>query len=155
MPNQRRRDPKTEALRERGTLNPKPDRVLDRLFRGSEFFDARDLLQVKYEMIRRVEIEGAPIAQAAEAFGFSRPSFYEAQAAFSDGGLPALLPKKRGPRTAHKLGPEVMAFIDELRAGDTGVASPNVVQLVKERFGLIVHPRSIERALARLGKKQP
>jgi transposase len=155
MPNQRRRDPKMEALRERGTLNPKPDRVLDQLFRGSEFFDARDLLQVKYEMLRRVEIEGAPIAQAAEAFGFSRPSFYEAQAAFSDGGLPALLPKKRGPRSAHKLGPEVMAFIEELRARDSGVASPNIVQFVKERFELIVHPRSIERALARLGKKQP
>jgi transposase len=155
MPNRRRQDPKLEALRERGTLNSKPDGVVDQLFQKSEFFDARDLLQVKYEMIRRVEIEGAAIAQAAEAFGFSRPSFYEAQAAFSEGGLPALLPKKRGPRGAHKLGPEVMAFIEELRAGDSAVAAPSIVQLVKERFGLTVHPRSVERALARLGKKRP
>ena len=155
MPNRRRQDPKLDALRERGTLNPKPARVLDQLFQKSEFFDARDLLQVKYEMIRRVEIEGAPVAQAASAFGFSRPSFYQAQAAFSEGGLPALLPKKRGPHSAHKLGPEVMAFIEELRAGDGAVAAPSIVQLVKERFGLTVHPRSVERALARLGKKQP
>jgi transposase len=155
MPNSRRQAPKLDALRERGTLNRKPERVLDRLFQESEFFDARDLLQVKYEMIRRVEIEGAPVAQAASAFGFSRPSFYEAQAAFSEGGLPALLPKKRGPQGAHKLGQEVMAFIEELRAGDSTVAAANIVQLIKERFGLTVHPRSVERALARLGKKEP
>lgn len=155
MPNRRRQDPKLEALRERGTLNPKPERVLDQLFRESEFFDARDLLQVKYEMIRRVEIEGTPVARAAQAFGFSRPSFYEAQTAFSEGGLPALLPKKRGPRGAHKLGQEVLAFIEELRAGDSTVAASNIVQLLKERFGLTVHRRSVERALVRLGKRQP
>lgn len=155
MPNRRRQDPKLEALRERGTLNPKPERVLDQLFRESEFFDARDLLQVKYEMIRRVEIEGTPVARAAQAFGLSRPSFYEAQAAFSAGGLPALLPKKRGPRGAHKLGQEVLAFIEELRAGDSTVAASNIVQLLKERFGLTVHRRSVERALVRLGKRQP
>jgi len=149
MPNRRRQDPKLEALRERGTLNPKPEGVLDQLFRESEFFDARDLVQVKYEMIRRVDVEGAPVAQAAHAFGFSRPSFYEAQAAFSGGGLPALLPKKRGPRGAHKLGQEVLAFIEELRAGDSTVAAPNIVQLLKERFGLTVHRRSVERALVR------
>jgi len=149
MPNRRRQDPKLEALRERGTLNPKPEGVLDQIFRESEFFDARDLVQVKYEMIRRVDVEGAPVAQAAHAFGFSRPSFYEAQAAFSGGGLPALLPKKRGPRGAHKLGQEVLAFIEELRAGDSTVAAPNIVQLLKERFGLTVHRRSVERALVR------
>ena len=149
MPNRRRQDPKLEALRERGTLNPKPEGVLDQLFRESEFFDVRDLVQVKYEMIRRVDVEGAPVAQAAHAFGFSRPSFYEAQAAFSGGGLPALLPKKRGPRGAHKLGQEVLAFIEELRAGDSTVAAPNIVQLLKERFGLTVHRRSVERALVR------
>lgn len=155
MPNRRRQDPKLEALRERGTLNPKPERVLDQLFRESEFFDARDLLQVKYEMIRRVEIERTPVARAAQAFGFSRPSFYEAQTAFSEGGLPALLPKKRGPRGAHKLGQEVLAFIEELRAGDSTVAASNIVQLLKERFGLTVHRRSVERALVRLGKTRP
>jgi transposase len=155
MPNRPRKDPKLDALREGGTFNPKPERVVDQLFRESEFFDARDMLQVKYEMIRRVEIERAPVAQAAHAFGFSRPSFYEAHAAFSEGGLPALLPKKRGPRGGHKLGQEVMAFIEELRAGDSTVAAPSIVQLLKERFGITVHRRSVERALVRLGKEQP
>ncbi len=155
MPSRRSPDPKVAGLRERGVLNSKPESVRDELFRKSEFFDARDLVQVKYEMIRRVEIEGAPIAQAAQAFGFSRPSFYEAQAAFSEGGLVALLPKKRGPRHAHKLGQDVVEFIEEVRAGDRTVSAASIAKLIKERFRLLVHPRSVERALARLEKKRP
>src|SRR5690242_16879322 len=103
MPRPPRRDPKTDALREQGALNPHPDRVQDKLFAEHDFFDARDLVQVKYEMVRRVEAEGVSITDAAEAFGFSRPSFYQAQHLLHLHGLTGLLPKKRGPRGAHKL----------------------------------------------------
>jgi transposase len=154
MPDHKRPDPKLAALRERGLLNPKPERVIDETFQHSQFFDARDLLQVKYEMIRSVQIGGASVARAASAFGFSRPSFYQAQSAFSHGGLPALLPKKRGPRHPRKLGRDVMDFIQEIRAGDRRATPSTLVGLVKERFGLVVHQRSVERALARLEKKR-
>lgn len=154
MSDRRRPDPKLDALRERGLLNPKPERVTDEVFRLSAFFDARDLLQVKYEMIRRVQLDGAPVARAAGAFGFSRPSFYEAKAAFAKGGLPGLLPKKRGPRGAHKLGGEVMQFIHEIRTSDGTVTAPTLVRLIKERFGVAVHQRSVERALERVEKKR-
>ena len=40
---------KAEALRATGTLNPRPARVTDPLFHGASFFDAQDLMQVKYE----------------------------------------------------------------------------------------------------------
>jgi transposase len=153
MSDRSRPDPKRDALRERGLLNRAPEDVTDEAFQKSDFFDPRDLLQVKYEMIRRVEVEGAAIARAADAFGFSRPSFYEAQRAFSEGGLPALLPKKRGPQDAHKLGPKVMDFIEQERARDSAISTTTLVRLVKERFGIEVHRRSIERALARRGKK--
>src|SRR6516162_6384173 len=96
-------DRKHLALRQQGALNPHPEQVTDELFFTNEFFDTRDLLQVKYEMLRRVQNDGQPISRAATAFGFSRPSFYQAQAAFRQGGLPALLPHKRGPKEAHKL----------------------------------------------------
>ena len=69
-------DPKTEALRHQGCLNPHPERVTGPLFDASDFFDSRDLVQVKYEMLRRVRAEGEPISESAAAFGFSRPSFY-------------------------------------------------------------------------------
>ena len=87
--------------------------------------------------------------------GSRRPSFYEAKAAFAEGGLPGLLPKKRGPRRAHKLGGEVMDFIHEIRTSDGTVTALTLVRLVKERFGVAVHQRSVERALERVEKKWP
>ena len=147
--------PKLAALRERGTLNPKPDAVVDDLFQQSSFFDPRDLLQVKYEMLRRVLVDGLPIAPTAAAFGFSRPSFYQAQSVFKRGGLPELLPQKRGPRVAHKLGREVMDFVAEVRAGDSSVSAAALAPLIKARFGIEIHRRSIERALGRQEKKRP
>lgn len=151
----KRAGPKSEALREHGALHLRPERVTDELFRESEFFDPKDLPQVKYEMLRRVRQDGVAVAQAARAFGFSRPSFYQAQVAFAAAGLPGLLPKKRGPRGAHKLKADVMRFVDEVRAKDPSVTASALVSLVKKRFGIGVHPRSLERALARREKKRP
>src|SRR6266705_2687004 len=112
-------DPKNLALRQQGSLNTHPEQVTDELFLTNEFFDARDLVQVKYEMLRRVDNEGQPVSRSAAAFGFSRPSFYQAQAAFQQGGLPALMPHKRGPKEAHKLTTEVMAFVRQMRQADS------------------------------------
>ena len=76
MPKKPNPHPKTLALRQQGCLNPHPEQVSDELFRTREFFDPRDLVQVQYEMLRRVETERLPVNQSAAAFGFSRPSFY-------------------------------------------------------------------------------
>jgi transposase len=150
----RRRDPKLDALQEGGTLNPRPEAVVDETFRASDFFDARDLVQVKYEMLRRVRVERAPVARAAETFGVSRPTFYQAQAAFAEGGLGALVPRKRGRRSAHKLTPEVMAYVTDARRSER-VSTAVLVQQIAQRFGVTVHRRSLERALGRAEKKRP
>jgi transposase len=148
-------DPKIEALRQQGTLNPHPDRVRDPLFAEGGFFDARDLVQVKYELVRRVRVEQQPVGDSAAAFGVSRPSFYQAQTLLEHGGLSALLPKKRGPRRSHKLSAEVVDFLRREQAKDPSLRSPDLARRVEERFGLKVHPRSVERALARREKKAP
>ena len=148
-------DPKTEALRRRGCLNPHPEKVADPLFAQSDFFDARDLVQVKYEMVRRVEIDGQSVSDSAMAFGVSRPTFYQAQTALETGGLGALSPQKPGPRRAHKLGVDVMDFVEQLQSEDASLKAPELVGRIRERFGLEIHPRSIERALARQEKKRP
>ena len=155
MARARRADPKSEALRRRGSLNPRPERVTDPLFTGSDFFDRRDVVQVKYEMVRRTRVEGQPVTQSATAFGFSRPSFYHAQARLARGGLAALVPQKPGPRRSHKLDPGVMRFVQQWRAEDASVSSRELARRVRERFGRTVHPRSVERALARQEKKRP
>ena len=60
---------KTETLRAKGTLNPQSEQVHDPLFASHEFFDADDLLQVKYEMLRRVSVDGLTVSEAAARFG--------------------------------------------------------------------------------------
>jgi len=148
------KDPKLEALREQGTLNPRPREVIDPLFASDSFFDPRDLVQVKYEMLRRVQSEGHSVTGAATAFGFSRPSFYQALSAFEEGGLAGLVPHKRGPKQAHKLTDEVLTFIVEIHQKEPSVRTAEVVRLIQDRFGTKVHPRSIERSLLRHQKKR-
>jgi len=147
-------NPKADALRAQGCLHPHPEKVTDEAFTTSEFFDPRDLVQVKYEMLRRVRVDGWPVSRSAARFGLSRPSYYLAQTAYEKGGLPALLPKKPGPRRSHKLSADVVALLREALAQQPELRSQDLVELIKERFGISVHRRSIERALARQEKKR-
>ena len=147
-------DPKLAALRQQGCLNPHPQKVADPLFASSDFFDARDLVQVKYEMVRRVRVDGQPVSHSAAAYGFSRPSFYQAQRGLDRGGLAALVPRKPGPRRSHKLSADVMEFLQRERSTDPSLRPPDLARRVLERFGRKVHPRSIERALTRQEKKR-
>jgi transposase len=142
-------DPKVRALRAERSLNPRPEAVRDERFVGSEFFDARDLVQVKYEMVRRSRVDGDAVSRSAAAFGFSRPSFYAAASALEDGGLAGLVPARPGPRRAHKLTDEVVAFARERRATDPSLRSADLVEAIAARFGVRVHRRSVARALAR------
>ena len=119
---------KQRALQEQGTLNPRPQRVQDPLFRDSEFFDPRDLVQVKYEMLRRVRVDAQSVAAAARAYGFSRVAFYQILAAFEREGLPWLVPKRRGPKQAHKLTAPVLEFIDQQRAEDPQLGAPELAR---------------------------
>ncbi len=150
-----RRDAKAEALRAAGALHPRPQVVRDALFESHEFFDPRDRVQVKYEMLRRVDVDGQPVAQTADSFGVSRPTFYQTQAAFTARGIAGLVPRKRGPHGAHKLDDTVMAFVTALRAEDPALSVRALLPRLRERFGLEVHPRSLERALRRREKKRP
>jgi len=145
---------KRAALRRHHALNPHPQAVRDPAFTdGSPFFDAEDLVQVKYEMLRRVREEGERVSEASAAFGFSRPSFYAAQAAFCEAGLPGLVPQRPGPRRAHKLSEPVLDLLDEALDAQPALTSAALAGLLEERLALRVHPRSIERALARRAKK--
>jgi len=149
----RRQDPKVAALRAERSLNPRPEAVVDEAFGSSEFFDARDVVQVKYEMVRRVRVDGVPIARSAAAFGFSRPSFYQAAAAVDAHGLAGLVPARPGPKRAHKLTDEIVTFARRAREDEPVLRSTDLVELIADRFGISVHPRSVERALARV--KEP
>jgi transposase len=145
---------KREALRAHASLNPHPEAVTSALFQNSTFFDPLDLVQVKYEMLRRAEAENQPVSRAAREFGFSRPSFYQTQTAFQQSGLSGLIPQKRGPREAHKLTDAVMEFVEQTRGAEPSLGWQVLADRIKQRFGVEVHRRSIERAVARHQKKR-
>jgi len=146
--------PKEQILNANGTFNSHAPRVHDALFHEAPFFDPRDLLQVKYEMLRRVHLDGWPVSRAAAAFGLSRPSFYQAQRAFERHGLGGLLPHKRGPKAGRKLTAEVMDFVHALLVEAPELPATLLAQRIAERFTISVHPRSIQRALQPVARKK-
>jgi transposase len=148
-----KRTAKAERLKALGSLNRHPERVRAAWFQAGAFFDAQDLVQVKYEMLRQVLHEGASKAETAALFGVSRPTFYQAQAALARDGLAGLLPHQRGPKGGHKLTAEIMSFIERRQSEDPQIHARGLAQQIKAELKLSVHPRSIERALAR--KKKP
>lgn len=144
---------KKKALYESGTLNPRPDKVTDPLFLKEDFFDPYDLVQVKYEMLRKVEKDGISITEAAASYGFSRLSFYRIHTLVEQFGLESLIPKQRGPKQAHKLSGKVMQFIECEVSKDKTLKARRLRPLIEKEFGITIHPRSIERALNRRKKK--
>ena len=148
-----RKNDKAENLRKNGTLNRRPERVHDPLFLSDPFFDPRDLVQVRYEMLRRVHREGQSVSESAQSFGVSRPTWYHAARAFEENGLAGLVPERPGPRRAHKLDDTVIKALIEARRSTPAVTTAELVALVRRRFGITVHRRSLERALKRAQKK--
>jgi len=123
--------------------------VTDPLFQTDDFFDPDDVVQVKYEMLRRVRADKQSVSGSASTFGFSRPTYYQAEEDFQRDGLYGLLPEKRGPRQGHKLTPDVLDFTVQLRASDPSLRAVDLAAAIQQRFAITIHPRSIERALAR------
>jgi transposase len=145
---------KQRVLRNNDTLNPHPERVHDPLFQENAFFDADDLLQVKYEMLRRVHSDGWTVTRAADNFGFSRVSYYKADRALREDGLNGLLPHKRGPKGAHKLTKAVLDFARATRTEETDLSFEELIERIAQRFGIRVHCRTLERALVGSKKKR-
>ena len=148
---QGRRRTKVEALAQEGTLNPASGKVRDPKFQEGGFFDPRDIVQAKYEMLRRVSVEKASVRDASDDFGVSRPTFYQAKSDFDGAGIAGLAPKKRGPQGPSKLQGEILAFIKERLSPGQPIRARDLAVLVRDEFGLDVHPRTIERAIG--GKK--
>lgn len=142
---------KSDALLEEGTLNPSPEKVRDPKFRENEFFDPRDAVQVKYEMLRRVSIENASVTDASDEYGVSRPTYYQARTNFDAAGIAGLVPKKPGPRGPHKIQAEVVAFLKTQVLPGEPIRARELAKLIRKELDIDIHPRTIERVV----KKRP
>lgn len=143
---------KTEALIEGGTFNPAPDKVRDPKFHGSEFFDPHDVVQVRYEMLRRVSIDKMSVAEASEEYGVSRPTYYQAKANFDAAGIVGLVPAKPGPRGPHKINEDVLAFLRARLIPGEPVRARELAKVVRRELDIELHPRTIERALKKTSR---
>jgi len=138
---------KDDALRESGCFNANHEKVTAGIFRSTPFFDRKDIVQVKYEMVRAASNGEGSITEIAEAFGFSRKSFYQASDAFNGGGLNALVPKKTGPKSAHKLNHDTQKFIDTYLADNKKAKASEISAAIEAKMGVKIHPRTIHRFL--------
>jgi transposase len=144
---------KHQALQASGTFNPRHDRVRHPLFQQSDFFDPRDLLQLKYETLRALQQEGYSIVRAAADFGLSRPTIYQSQNHFEERGLEGLLPAKPGPKNPHKLTAEVRRHLQELIQAEPELGARELARRVRQRLDVKLHPRTIEKALKSKAKR--
>lgn len=138
---------KVSALAADGAFNPAPEKVGDPKFQENGFFDPRDIVQVKYEMLRRVSVDKMSITEVSDEYGVSRPTFYQAKADFEDAGLAGLVPRKRGPRGPHKIQGDVLAFLKAQVEPGEPIRARALANQLRTEFGLDIHPRTIERAL--------
>lgn len=149
-------DSKIKALKSSGSLHPHPEKIKDELFSGGyEFFDPCDRIQVKYEMLRRHQIDGKAVTTVASTFGTSRQTFYKVEKSFKQKGIPGLLGQLRGPKRAHKCSDEVLDFIEQWRENPSmHHDQETVTEAIQRRFGIYLNPRSVDRALIRRKKKR-
>lgn len=143
---------KTDALIEEGTFNPAPDKVRDPKFRAGEFFDPRDAVQVKYELLRRVSIDKVSVTEASGEYGVSRPTYYQAKAGFDMAGIAGLVPAKPGPRGPHKVDDDVLAFLRARVVAGERLRARELAKLVRDELDIELHPRTIERVLKKTGR---
>ncbi|GLR45233.1 hypothetical protein GCM10007880_57500 [Mesorhizobium amorphae] len=68
------RQSKASALAKDGTLNPAPEKIRDQKFREDGFFDPRDIVQVKYEMLRRIFLNKMSVTEVSNEYPVSRPT---------------------------------------------------------------------------------
>ena len=136
-----------EALVAAGLVHPRPEAVTAELFRGGEpFFFPLDKVQVKYEMLRAVAVEGDSVAASARAHGYSRGEFYLVRAAFAARGMAGLVDERRGRKGPTKLTDEIVAFLHHAPEEQSGA---DLAQQIESRFGVSLHRRTVERSRRR------
>ena len=138
---------KDATLKETGCFNNNHNNVTANIFISNPFFDKRDVVQVKYEMVRAVSNGEGNITEIASAYGFSRKSYYQASKAFELGGLYALAPQKKGPKRPSKLNSEVTEFINAFTEGHKNANSIEIADALEAEKGVRLHPRTIYRHL--------
>ena len=136
---------KQEILLENGTYNKNYEKVMEQRFVSDDFYDAQDIVQVKYEMLRTARETELTIEDVADTFGFSRAGYYKIKTSFEKEGVSAFVTSKTGPKNALKLKGEYKAFIDQYLTENPDTSSTDLVAILKNERGLSISKRTVER----------
>jgi len=145
---------KIRALKKNGTFNPNWKLVRDDLFLKNSFFDPNDIMQVKYEMLRKIHKENIPVINAAKIFGMTRQNYYKFKNYFESEGIVGLKPQKRGPKQAYKLTQKIITFIEKIINDIPKITNEQIVQKIETEFKVTFHTRTIERYFKNKKKQQ-
>ena len=143
---------KVDILKANGTYNRRHESVKEAKFTGDGFYDPRDIVQVKYEMLRDAQDSGRAIMEVSGEFGFSRTAYYNIKESFEQNGMSALVPEKPGPKQPHKLTESLQEYIEEYVALRPSASAAEIAAAIQREKGVKVSKRTIERHSA---KKKP
>jgi len=141
-----------DFLRRTRCLHRTPERVQnDRFTQQTDFFDPKDIVQVKYELLRSCEVEGRDVASACLDFGFSRTTYYKVLQAFLEGGLPALMGRPRGRLKPIKVTDVVRGYLIAEKAKNSKLSAHEMIEPLKERYQVELSERMIQYVWQRYG----
>lgn len=146
---------KLRHLKQAGLLHRNPERIRDPLFtEHPDFFDPRDLLQVRYEALRAHLVDGDQVARVCRRFGTSRQTFYAILEKFVENGSSGLLPDKPGPKGPSKLSVDVLSFARAQYDRRPEVSGAELAGRIESKFGISIHKRTMERLLGEFRSKK-
>lgn len=149
----KRKPSKSDYLKSVGAWNEKARLVENELFRQNDFFDPRDKVQAKYEMLRAVYFDDSKVSEASRQFGYSRESFYNAADAFREQGIAGLADGKRGPKAPRKLTAKIQQFILDRIDSEPNSSGREIAAQIQKELQVEIHHRSVERFIAKRLKK--
>lgn len=145
------REEKIKFLKKEGLLNQKPDRISHSLFKIHDFFDPLDLLQVRYEMLRSVKVDGYPVAKVCRTFGFSREYYYKLWRMFLERGFVGLLGAPQGRRPLIALNQELVNFIIHKKLENPKLPSKKICKQIINIYHIECSTRTVERIIEKFG----
>ncbi len=138
---------KRQILNQAKALNLHPEHVTAAIFKTHPFFDSEDKVQVKYEMLRAREVEGALLTKTCSIFGFSRESYRHIRQRFYLEGIAGLFGHKRGRKGPLKATEELRGFIRSEHTRDRSLTAEDLARRCYQEYGVAISRRTVFRIL--------
>ena len=142
---------KESRLKESNTYNPKSDMITASIFANNQLMDPKDLLQVRYELVRAIKCESKPIREICSEYGVSVSTARRYAEDLKKGGLIALVPEQKGPSGPTKLTKEASDFIDAYRKKNPESSGGKIHSALESKLHTGVSKRTVERYLSKKG----